>query len=615
MYGSLSEFIERLEREGELARVSVRVDPVLEIAEITDRMSKSPGGGKALLFENTGTAFPVITNMFGSQRRMAMALGAESLDEVAGRIDKLISSVLSPKEGLSDKMRMLPVMGGLARIMPKKKRGRGDCQQVVLRGDEALLSALPVLKCWPADGGRFVTLPMVNTLDPDTGTRNVGMYRMQITGERTTGMHWHVHKTGERHYRAYQRRGGRMPVSVCLGGDPVYTYSAVAPMPDGVDEYLLAGFLRDKPVKLVKCITNDIYVPADCDFVIEGYVDPTEEKFVEGPFGDHTGFYSLEDLYPTFHVTAITHRRGAVYPATIVGIPPQEDAYIAEATEKIFLPPIRAAMQPEIEDLHMPPAGVAHNLALVSIAESYAGQALKVAASLWGAGQMMFDKALVAAPAGTDIRDAEAMAALVRRVRIPDDLMFSRGVLDVLDHATATPGVGGKVALDLTAAAVRAEVPLSAPEDFFLTEGIDRLEFSLFEQWRILVVHCEPGVQLDIDRFLSANPVRGVNFIVLADTRTFGFTPSELLWFVAANTDPGRDMAVAGGMMVIDGRTKLPGGAGNPARTPNVVVSSPQTVMQVDLRWDEYGLGKELPSPSERYAALACSGSAEIGRK
>ena len=450
MYRNLSEFIARLEREGELQRVSVPVDPVYEIAEITDRMSKQPDGGKALLFEQTGTPFPVLTNMMGSDRRMAMALGVESLDELTRRLDDLLQQAVTPKNSLLDKLRMLPLLAEMSRWLPRTSSSRGECQQVVLQGEEASLDALPVLKCWPCDGGRFVTLPLVHTLDPETGIRNVGMYRLQLFDARTTGMHWHLHKTGARHYEGYRRAGRRMPVSVALGGDPAYTYAATAPMPDNMDEYLLAGFLRRRPVKLVKCITNDIYVPADCDFVIEGYVDPSEPKTVEGPFGDHTGFYSLTDEYPRFHVTAVTRRRDAVYPATLVGIPPQEDAYIAKATEKIFLAPIRLAVQPEVKELTMPVSGTAHNLAVVSIDRRYRGQAHKVAQGLWGAGQMMFNKYLVIMGEDCDVHDPDRLAALLRRAEFPRDLIVSEGVYDVLDHATATPGFGGKLAFDLT---------------------------------------------------------------------------------------------------------------------------------------------------------------------
>ena len=348
--------------------------------------------------------------MMGSDRRIALALGVESLDDLTRRIESLFSELTAPKTSLSDKLRMLPLLERMSRWLPRNRRGRGACQQVVRTGDEVRLSELPVLKCWPFDGGRFVTFPLVHTVDPESGVRNVGMYRMQVFSERSTGMHWHVHKTGERHYRAYRRLGRRMPVAVCLGGDPAYAYAATAPMPDDLDEYLLAGFLRGRPVELVRCLTCDLRVPADCDFVIEGYVDPSEEKAVEGPFGDHTGFYSLEDLYPVFHVTAITRRRDAVYPATIVGVPPQEDAYIAKATERIFLAPIRRAMLPEADDLWMPWQGVAHNIAVANIRTAYPGQGLKTASSLWGAGQMMFNKFLLVVSTPDDVRQAEVDA-------------------------------------------------------------------------------------------------------------------------------------------------------------------------------------------------------------
>ena len=415
MYSNLREYIDRLEREGELIRISAPVSTRFEIAEITDRVVKSEGGGKALLFENTGTDFPVITNMMGSERRIAMALGVERLDDISARIDSLLKDALSPKGSLWEKMRVLPLLADVAKWFPQSVSGRGACQEVVWQGDEADLERLPMLHSWEADGGAFVTLPMVNTIDPDTGLRNVGMYRMQRFDKHSTGMHWHVHKTGARHYDAYKRLGKQMPVVVTLGGDPAYTYAATAPMPDNMDEYLLAGFLRRKPVRLVKALTCDIRIPEDCDFVIEGYVDPTEPKTVEGDFGDHTGFYSLKDLYPRFHVTCITHRRDAIYPATVVGIPPQEDAYIAEATEKIFLAPIRLAVQPEVRDLWMPVEGTAHNLAIVSIDKRYEGQAHKVAQSLWGAGQMMFNKFMVIASADNDIRSFSTLGHLLRR--------------------------------------------------------------------------------------------------------------------------------------------------------------------------------------------------------
>ena len=612
MYASLQQFIERLDREGELLRITAEVSADCEIAEITDRVSQAPDGGKALLFERTQEGVPVLTNMFGSERRMAMALGAESLDGIAQRIDTLLGQVTAPKNSLGDKLKMLPMLAEMSKWFPKTVSGRGACQQIVETGDEVNLERLPVLKCRELDGGRFITLPMVHTVDPDTGIRNVGMYRMQIFDARTTGMHWHIHKTGARHYDACKRRGERMPVSVAIGGDPVYTYCATAPMPDNMDEYLLAGFLRRKPVRLVKCITNDICVPEDCDFVIEGYVDPAEEKAVEGPFGDHTGFFSLKDAYPKFHVTALTRRRNAVWPATVVGIPPQEDACIALATEKIFLAPIRFALQPEISDLSMPAAGTAHNIAIVSLARRYDGQAVKAAMSLWGAGQMMFNKYMLLTGQNVDIRDAEQLATLLRGIDPKRDIIRSEGVLDILDHATATCGFGGKLAIDATGTLSDNDSRACTGDAPGLSDGIAALPDFFTEiasKWSTAMLFA--GEEADIDAFMEKNADKKWNFAILFDPQAQGLNAGELLWIAAANSDPRRDAVLKGGTLVVDARSKRPGREGNPARFPNVVVSSTDTVAKVDRRWPEYGLGEFIPSPSERYRRLLLSDSEE----
>lgn len=616
MYGSLREYIDTLERHGELLRVGARVSPRFEIAEITDRMAKSEGGGKALLFENTGTEFPVLTNMMGSDRRMALALGAESLDDIARRIDSMLGRALAPKGSLVDKLRMLPLLADMSRWFPREASGRGTCQQVVLQGDEADIGRLPLLRSWEHDGGPFVTLPMVNTVDPESGIRNVGMYRMQRFDARSTGMHWHIHKTGARHYDAYRRMGRRMPVVVTLGGDPAYTYAATAPMPDNMDEYLLAGFLRRRPVRLVRALTCDIRIPEDCDFVIEGYVDPAEPKVVEGDFGDHTGFYSLKDLYPLFHITAITHRRDAVYPATVVGVPPQEDAYIAKATEKIFLAPIRMAVQPEVEDLWMPTAGTAHNLAVVSIAKRYDGQAHKVAQALWGAGQMMFNKYLVIASSSTKIRSFATLAALLRRADTARSIIRSEGVLDVLDHATATCGFGGKLAFDLTDVDISTPAePIATPRTVRPAGGIELFDTRFVESCGLLVLYAAPDRPdvADAERYLAENDIRGMKYVALFDYRAAGsMTAEDLLWLAAANTDPRRDVRhLSGGELLIDARSKRPSVEGNPARFPNVVASSTETIRAVDERWEEYGLGERVESPSRRYRRLQLSAKAD----
>lgn len=604
-----------MEAAGELQRIKAEVSTRFEICEITDRVSKSEGGGKALLFENTGTDYPVLMNMMGSDRRMAMALGVDDLEDISRRIDDLVKGVMSPKASLWDKLKMLPLLGDVAKWFPRKSEGRGKCQEVVWRGKDADLRKLPILTSWPCDGGPFVTLPMVATVDPETGIPNLGMYRMQIFDSHTTGMHWHKHKTGARHYDAYKRLGRRMPVSVALGGDPAYIYSATAPMPDNMDEMLLAGMLRQRPVKLVKCITNDIWVPADCDFIIEGYVDTDEELAVEGAFGDHTGFYSLTDLYPRFHVEAITSRRDAVYPATIVGVPPMEDAYIAKATERIFLAPIRLAIQPEVRDLYMPMEGTAHNIALVSIAKRYGGQAAKVAQGLWGAGQMMFNKYMAIAPEGVDIRSKGEVLRLLRGVDFSRDLIFSEGILDVLDHSAPAKGYGAKLAIDLTEVdAASSETEIIVPRTAQPYGGVRLFNTEFMAEAGILILYAEREWQesVDVAGYLDHNNITTAKYVVLYDHGAAGhMRPSDLLWLAAANVDPKRDIAFHGGAMLLDARSKRPGYGTNPPRFPNVVTSLPDTIHYVDGRWAEYGLGDLIESPSRRYRKLWLSDNAE----
>lgn len=611
----LQEYIAKLEAAGELHRIKTKVDPRYEITEITDRISKSEGGGKALLFEDTGTDYPVLMNMMGSDRRIAMALGVDDLADISKRIDDLLKGVMSPKASLMDKLRMLPILNDVAKWFPKKSTSRGECQQVVWRGDDVDLRRLPILTSWPADGGAFITLPMVCTKDPDTGVPNMGMYRMQVFDSKSTGMHWHRHKTGARHYDGYKRRGERMPVSVAIGGDPVYAYSATAPVPDNIDEMLLAGMLRQKPVKMVKCLTNDIWVPADCDFVLEGYVDTAEELVVEGPFGDHTGFYSLSDLYPRFHIEAITSRRDAVYPATIVGVPPMEDAYIAKATERIFLAPIRLVMQPEVRDLYMPMEGTAHNLAFVSIAKRYEGQASKVAQGLWGAGQMMFNKYMLVAPAESNIRSKEEVCRLLRGVDFKRDLIFSDGILDVLDHTTPTMGYGSKLAVDLTnTASETRSADVTIPATMAPVGGVALYNTEYVDSLNLVVLYAERQWRehIDVEEYMAKNGLKGVKYVALFDYGVAGnMRGGDLLWIAAANTDPKRDIRFVGETMIIDARSKRPGYGNNPKRFPNAVTSSSETIALVDDRWKEYGLGTMIESPSRRYRKILLSDQAE----
>ena len=473
-YASFSDFVAALDRAGELKRISQPVATELEMTEWADREMKAPGGGKALLFEQPTvngkvSPFPVALNTLGSWRRMALAMGAESVDAVAAEIGALMKA--KPPTGFRELIALLATGLELRHARPVRVK-TGPCKEVVHRfdappshteawppacdwkqGTDAFpptLLDLPILKCWPLDGGRFVTLPCVITQDPDTGERNVGMYRMQVYDDRSTGMHWQMQKVGARHGRRYFETGKRMPVAVVLGGDPVYTFCATAPLPDGLDEFLLAGYLRRQSVELVPCETNELLVPANADVVIEGYVDPAEPLRVEGPFGDHTGFYTLPDPYPVFHITAITHRKNAVYPATIVGIPPMEDFYIGAASVKLFLPMIRMNF-PEIVDLALPAEGVVHNLVVVSIKKTYPMQAYKIMHGLWGMGQMMFTKYLVVVDAEVDVHNtSEVLFHICANTDPQRDSLFTKGPADVLDHATSVVGVGSKQGIDAT---------------------------------------------------------------------------------------------------------------------------------------------------------------------
>ena len=443
-YYSLADFVQVLERKGELKRIAHPVKVELEITEIADRVMKS--GGPALLFENVvGKQIPVLINAFGSAQRMALALGVADIEEIAREIQKLIQT--KPPKSFKDKLNLLGELIRLAGIPPKIVKD-GPCQEVVHR--EPDLGILPVLTCWPGDAGPFITLPMVLSKDPLSGTRNVGLYRMQIFDRRTTGMHWHLHKVGARHFQRQKEQTGRLELAVSLGGDPALIYAATAPLPDQIDEILFCGFLRKKGVELVKGLTVDVEVPANSDIVIEGYVDPGEPLRREGPFGDHTGFYSLADDYPVFHVTCITHRKNPIYPTTIVGRPPMEDAYLGKATERLFLPLVRITL-PEIVDMNLPVHGVFHNLAIISIKKEYPAQARKVMHALWGLGQMMFTKTLIIVDHDVNIHDLSEVTWVVGNNIDPKrDTVFVDGPVDVLDHAAPALGFGSKMGIDAT---------------------------------------------------------------------------------------------------------------------------------------------------------------------
>jgi 4-hydroxy-3-polyprenylbenzoate decarboxylase len=404
---------------------------------------KLPGGGKALLFEKCkGSNFPLLINAYGSRKRMSLALGVNDVENIAHELEGLLKA--KPPTSFKEAIALIGTALELRHAKPKSV-ATGTAMQ-----DLPGLSALPIQKCWPQDAGRFVCMPLVITRDPDNGSRNVGTYRMQVIDEHTTFMHWQLHKTGARHWRRYMELKKRMPVAVALGGDPSYEFAATAPLPDGIDEMMFAGFLRKKSVEMVKCQTNDLEVPADCDFVIEGYVDPEDKLELEGPFGDHTGYYTLPEPYPKFHVERIAHRRDAIYPSTIVGVPPMEDFYMGLGSVRIFLPVFKMNF-PEIVDMALPAEGVFHNLVVVSIKKQFPYHAMKVMHGLWGMGQMMFTKMIVAVDADVDVHNtSEVLFRLCANIDPERDIIFTKGPADVLDHATPVMGFGSKIGIDAT---------------------------------------------------------------------------------------------------------------------------------------------------------------------
>ena len=453
-YADLREFVKRLEKEGELRRIKTEVDPVLEIAEVGQRAQALPGpngkpGGHALLFEKPkGSRYPLLINAFGSQHRMELAFDVDKLEDVADRIRGFLD--MQTPQGLFDKMKMLPKLMELGSFFPKIVKD-GDCQEIVRKGSDVNLFDFPILKCWPQDGGRFITFPLVFTKSPVTGKRNVGMYRLQVYDERTTGMHWQTHKHGAEHFRRARAANpdGRIPVSVAIGSDPATTLGGILPIPPDLDEMMFSGFLKKEPVELVKCVTNDLEVPANSEIVLEGYVNLNEMR-TEGPFGDHTGFYSLEGEFPIFHVECVTQRKDPIYLTTVVGPPPQEDFYMGYAIERIFLPLMKMT-HPEIVDVSMPAEGIVHNLMIVSIRKSFPGHARKVMNAIWSLGQAMFTKVLVVVDHDVNVHDyREVVWKALCAIDPERDVQFTLGPVDTLDHAARMQDYGSKMGVDAT---------------------------------------------------------------------------------------------------------------------------------------------------------------------
>ncbi|MDD3014634.1 MAG: menaquinone biosynthesis decarboxylase [Candidatus Gastranaerophilales bacterium] len=491
-YKNIKEFIETLKNKNELLEINIPVSSDLEITEITDRASKNIDfPNKALLFNKVeGYSMPVLTNAFGSFDRMNLALGVNNIKEIASRIEELLKPEVP--DSLMGKVSMLPKLFEVGTFLPQIVKD-APCQEVVITDmNQPILDKLPVLKCWPQDGGKFITLPLVVTKNPATGARNVGMYRLQKYDNTTTGMHWHKHHDGAKNFEEFKKlklrtsshcEGSSPPqcstpapqfdVAVAIGGDPAITYAATAPLPPGIDEMIFAGFLRKKPVKLVKCKTVDLEVPADAEIILEGYIDQ-EELRTEGPFGDHTGYYSLSDEYPVFHITAMTHRKNPVYPATIVGKPPQEDCYMGKATEQIFLPVLKQII-PEIVDMNLPMEGVFHNCAIISINKRYPGHANKTISAVWGLGQLMFTKFVIITDSDVDVHNiSEVSWKIFNNVDPARDCTITKGPLDMLDHASQLPGYGGKMGIDATKKWKEEGFVRDWPEEITMSEEIKK---------------------------------------------------------------------------------------------------------------------------------------------
>ncbi len=567
-YRDLQEFMNELESSGELVRIHIPVSPELEITEIADRAVKSDG--PALLFENVaGSEYPVLINAMGSEKRMSMALGAKNLDEIGSQIAEYLD--LQNYLKLSRLVKSAPRLFRLLNVFPRRSRRKGACQQVIEMQPD--LSSLPMLKCWPQDAGRFFTLPLVFTKDAKTHRQNVGMYRMQILDKTTTAMHWHKHKDGSEIFLGYAQSGRRMPVSVALGCDPAVTYAATAPLPKMIDEMMFAGWLRKSRVKMVKCITNDIAVPADAEFVLEGYVDSTEDLVLEGPFGDHTGYYSLADYYPRFHVTCITHKKNPVYPATVVGKPPMEDCYMAKATERIFLPFLQMQI-PELVDLNLPLEGVFHNCAIVSVRRHYPGTARKVMNAIWGMGQMMYTKMIVAVDESVDVQDLAAVRdAVLKNVRGRDSLFFCDGPLDALDHSSDRALYGSRLGVDAAAAETEPE---DGVENLYTVISVDK-EFNF--QGRTA-----------LEEYLPVHPEK---FVICVDA---GVNPDDLpsvMWKVFNNIDARRDLVILGQKIGIDATKKFRG-EGLTRDWPDDIVMTEEVKRAVEERWSEYGIERNI---------------------
>jgi len=602
-YKDLPHFIEALSKKNLLSTIDTEVDPELEITEIADRVSKAYG--KALLFTNVkGSPYPLIINTLGTYERLHLGLGVSDLDEIASEIENYMN--LSMYISIMDKIKAIPKLAPLPFIFPKKVK-HAPCQEVI---EDANLNTLPILKCWPDDGGKYITLPLVFTIDPDNGQQNVGMYRLQVYDHNTTGMHWHLHKDGKEIYEKYRKLGKKMPVCVALGCDPATIYAATAPLPKMIDEMIFAGYLRKKSVSLVKSITSEIYVPAHAEFILEGYVD-LDERRMEGPFGDHTGYYSLADKYPVFHVEKITRKNNPIYPTTIVGKPPMEDCYLGKATERIFLPLMKLQC-PELVDMDFPLEGVFHNCAIVSIKKAFPLHGNKVLYALWGLGQMMYTKMIIMVDASVNVHNyEEVLKTILTNLTAPNHLVISEGPLDALDHASNRAFQGFRLGIDAT---TKLSVESSGPvlTAGYIAETLAQIQTSDssiptakhpsdkssdFQTDKVTAIKILPititdltQVQELIDTYYNTS----IRFLVLVDVHINPDDLSTVSWKIFNNIDPSRDMVVRvkedGSLFVIINATKKGPKDGLHRPWPDDIQMSKEIMDYVTARWDSYGI-------------------------
>lgn len=578
-YRDLKSYLKALKEKGLLTDIDVPVDPELEITEITDRVSKAYGN--ALRFNHVkNSKFPLVINAMGTYERLNLGLGVKDLNEIANQIEDYMN--VSTYVTLMGKIKSIPKLAPLPFIFPRKVKS-APCQEVIAEPD---LDQLPIIKCWPEDGGKYITLPLVFTKDPDNGQQNVGMYRMQVYDGKTTGMHWHLHKDGKEIYEKYRKLGKRMPVSVALGCDPTIIYAATAPLPKMIDEMIFAGYLKKRPVELVKCVTNDIYVPAQAEFILEGYVD-LEEKRLEGPFGDHTGYYSLADMYPVFHLEKMTHRKDAIYPTTIVGKPPMEDCYLGKATERIFLP-LMKIQTPEIIDMDLPLEGVFHNCAIVSMKKAFPRHANKLLYALWGLGQMMYQKMIIVVDHTVDVHDYTAVAkAIAANVLDPSHLIITEGPLDALDHASNRAFQGFRLGVDAT-----VKRPVEINDAYATPQNTD----NPLDALKIIPFTKVKGQQTAKEMLaaLATEAKQSARLAIAVDDHIDPAGLSTVFWKVFNNIDPDRDLVITqkanGELFVGIDATKKGPEDGLMRPWPGDIEMSEAMVKYVTERWAEYGI-------------------------